>query len=50
MVVQDKIIVCGPRTLDIVSMLPAAFSVLGHSYSAGPLTELCLSHNDAAKA
>jgi len=22
---------CGPRTLDLVFMLPAAFSVLGHS-------------------
>ena len=50
MVVHDKIIVCGPRTLDLVSMLPAAFSVLGHSYSAGTLTEMCLSHSDAAKA
>jgi len=50
MTVQDKIIVFGPRTLDLVSMLAAAFSVLGHSYSASTLTELCLSHNDAAKA
>jgi len=50
MAVQDKIIVCGLRTLDLVSMLPAAFSVLGHSYSAGTLTESCPSHNDAAKA
>jgi hypothetical protein len=50
MVVQDKMIVFDPRNLDLGSTLPTAFTVLGHIYSAGTLTELCLSHNDAAKA
>jgi hypothetical protein len=48
--VQDTMIVCGSITVDLVSMLPAAFSVLGLSHRAGTLTELCLAHNDAGKA
>jgi hypothetical protein len=48
--VRDTMIVCGSITVDLVSMLPAAFSVLGQSHCAGTLTELCLAHKDAGKA